>query len=97
MSSLIPLLYLFRKAARAKPREFGPLLTSTDVAREKLRAVVRHLIGSWILLSVCFMLLLDWTRGGPEDLNAYLGIALASVLFLPLSILYRIVRFALGH
>jgi hypothetical protein len=97
VSSLIPLLYLSRKAAKAKPREFGPLHSSTDIAREKLRAVVRHLIGSWILLSLLFMLLLDFTRGGPEDLNAYLGIVLASVLVLPISILYRIVRFALGH
>jgi hypothetical protein len=95
--SQIPLLYLFRKAAQAKPREFGPLHSSTDIAREKLRAIVRHLIGSWILLSLLFMLLLDFTRGGPEDLNAYLGIVLASVLVLPLSIIYRIVKFAIGY
>lgn len=97
MLTQIPLLFLARKARQTTPRAFGPLLTPADHAREKLRAVVRSLLGSWILLSLALMLLLDWTAGGREDVNAVAGLLLAAVLVLPLWCAYRIVRFAIGY
>jgi hypothetical protein len=102
--SPVALLYLIKKAFQAGPSNaslrydeamrFG---SPADRIRERLRKSVRWLIGSWILLTISAMLLLDHFQGGPEDRNLLIGAVIALVALIPCWFLYKLVRFAMGH
>lgn len=104
MPSPVALFYLIKKAFQAGPssaslryEEAMRYGDAADRVRERLRRTIRWFIGTWIVLSVVSMLLLDHFQGGPEDRNILIGAAIAAVALLPCWLLYKVVRFALGH